>query len=86
MSLLISNVDGSYRRKEAQNEGPERGPLTFSSSPRLPYNFSRRPFSSRKRDFYDVLGISKGADKKAVKKSYFQLAKKYVMGIMSWGG
>jgi len=33
--------------------------------------------SSSKRDFYDVLGVSKGADKGDVKKAYFNLAKKY---------
>jgi len=30
-----------------------------------------------KRDYYDVLGISKGADKKELKKAYRNLAKKY---------
>eukprot|EP00957_Ditylum_brightwellii_P164723 12541679-Ditylum_brightwellii.AAC.1 len=38
----------------------------------------RRPFSSgNKRDFYDVLGVPRGSDKGAIKKAYFQLAKKY---------
>jgi hypothetical protein len=37
-----------------------------------------RPFSSAsKRDFYEVLGVGKGADKGAVKKAYFKLAKQY---------
>lgn len=30
-----------------------------------------------KRDFYEVLGLSKGADEKTIKKSYHKLAKKY---------
>ena len=30
-----------------------------------------------KRDYYDVLGLSKGADAAAVKKAYRKLAKKY---------
>ena len=39
---------------------------------------SKSYFSSKaKRDFYDVLGVSKNADKGAIKKAYFQLAKKY---------
>ena len=37
-----------------------------------------RPFSSAsKRDFYEVLGVGKGADKGEVKKAYFKLAKQY---------
>ena len=33
--------------------------------------------SNNKRDFYDVLGISKGADKGTIKKAYFKLAKEF---------
>ncbi|KAL7471022.1 hypothetical protein ACHAXS_011362 [Conticribra weissflogii] len=33
--------------------------------------------SQAKRDFYEVLGVSKGADKAEIKKAYFKLAKKY---------
>ena len=36
-----------------------------------------RQFSSGKRDFYDVLGVSKGSDKGTVKKAYFKLAKQH---------
>jgi len=37
-----------------------------------------RAFSSgSKRDFYDVLGVGKGADKGEIKKAYFKLAKRY---------
>ncbi|CAN0303207.1 unnamed protein product, partial [Hapterophycus canaliculatus] len=36
---------------------------------------STRP--AEKRDFYDVLGVGRGADKSEIKKKYFQLAKKY---------
>lgn len=32
---------------------------------------------AEKRDYYEVLGVSKGASKKEIKKSYRQLAKKY---------
>lgn len=32
---------------------------------------------SNKRDYYEVLGISKGADEAAIKKAYRQMAKKY---------
>lgn len=38
----------------------------------------RRSFSSNgKRDFYEVLGVPKGADKGTIKKAYFKLAKEY---------
>jgi DnaJ-domain-containing protein 1 len=30
-----------------------------------------------KRDFYELLGVSKDADKSTIKKAYFKLAKKY---------
>jgi DnaJ-domain-containing protein 1 len=39
-----------------------------------------RSFSSRgggKKDFYDVLSVDRGANKAAIKKAYFKLAKKY---------
>eukprot|EP00977_Amphora_coffeiformis_P004281 scaffold901_cov167-Amphora_coffeaeformis.AAC.12 len=37
-----------------------------------------RYFSSQgKRDFYDVLGVDRNADKASIKKAYFKLAKKY---------
>lgn len=37
-----------------------------------------RSFSSAgKRDFYEVLGVNRNADKATIKKAYFKLAKKY---------
>lgn len=46
-----------------------------SNGPSLP---TTRGFSSGgKRDFYEVLGVDKGADKATIKKAYFKLAKQY---------
>ena len=36
--------------------------------------------SSTKRDYYDVLGISRDADAAAIKRAYRKLAKKYHPG------
>lgn len=36
-----------------------------------------RNFAAGKRDFYELLGVSKKADKGTIKKAYFKLAKQY---------
>lgn len=58
---------------------------TQHTTQRLKLLPSRRLLStSRKRDYYDILGVTKGADKKDIKKQYFQLAKRYEQ-IHRWG-
>eukprot|EP00547_Thalassionema_nitzschioides_P005088 CAMPEP_0194208674 /NCGR_PEP_ID=MMETSP0156-20130528/7063_1 /TAXON_ID=33649 /ORGANISM="Thalassionema nitzschioides, Strain L26-B" /LENGTH=441 /DNA_ID=CAMNT_0038935689 /DNA_START=103 /DNA_END=1428 /DNA_ORIENTATION=+ len=60
--------------------------LTFLQNFNIPVvrgSFSRNPkfitrcFSSSKRDFYEVLGVARGADKGGIKKAYFKLAKQH---------
>jgi len=60
-----SAIQNNYKNRNIKNNN------TFATS-------SSRAFSSsNKRDFYDILGIGKNADKGEIKKAYFKLAKKY---------
>ena len=53
-------------------------PTVLEQAKKLSKKNNIRFFSSNnKRDFYDVLGISKGADKGTIKKAYFKLAKEF---------
>ncbi|CAM9545862.1 unnamed protein product [Ectocarpus sp. 4 AP-2014] len=62
------SLGGSY------NGGP---PKLFGGVRCIPARQFHSTRPAEKRDFYDVLGVTKGADKSEVKKKYFQLAKKY---------
>lgn len=67
-TIIGTRAIGSTRISAGLDRGIHRQQTSLSS----------RAFSSgSKRDFYDVLGVSKGADKAEIKKAYFKLAKKY---------
>lgn len=74
-----SSVSLGHRTINSNNSIKEnigsRAPWTSQTQPR---NIQSRTFSSdSKRDFYEILGVGKGADKAEIKKAYFKLAKKY---------
>lgn len=85
---LINNLSGEHRRRFSSVSSGQyqhriyrnihnnfRNNAVSSSSTTFQ---QRRAFSSSsKRDFYDVLGVGRGADKGEIKKAYFKLAKKY---------
>ena len=61
-----------------RNHRPSETSSTATPSCAAPFSIrSARHFSSGKRDFYELLGVPRDADKAAIKKAYFQLAKKY---------
>ncbi|KAM3570864.1 hypothetical protein VYU27_007084 [Nannochloropsis oceanica] len=64
---ITAGSDAQRRQQQRLRGAPT--PCFFHASPRLTL--------ASKKDFYDVLGISKGASKADVKKKYFELAKKY---------
>lgn len=73
----------SFHSTSHQNRQPSSSLFTMTFSPLFSSIASSdhaqiRPFSSgSKRDFYETLGVPKGADKGQVKKAYFKLAKQY---------
>ena len=75
----VAAVSGSSRIQSHQHpprpSNPAAAPPTSSAVP----SSAVRSFASaaKKRDFYELLGVPKNADKAAIKKAYFQLAKKY---------
>lgn len=48
------------------------GALSFASR-----SFHTTPKQDQRKDYYEILGVAKNASSKDIKKSYYQLAKKY---------
>ena len=56
--------------------------LTFSHE--CPYLKKAERETMSQRDFYEVLGVDRGADAGTIKKAYRKLAMKYHPGQKSW--
>jgi hypothetical protein len=73
-SVFVKYSSGSnYSMSMTKHHQPLTQSLLLpSQSPQIRY-FA----SDSKKDFYELLGVSKTADKSTIKKAYFKLAKKY---------
>ena len=74
-----SSLSGSDRQCCAQPSCQHRCAPKPGKRPRQPSRSFHEsgPASAEKKDLYEVLGVSKGAGKDEIKKSYYKLAKKY---------
>ncbi len=64
--------------KDLQRESPEKKAVPLSEEHRkLLEGFRDRLDDMKEKNHYEVLGVAQGADRSAIKKSYFALAKQY---------
>ncbi|KAG7355538.1 chaperone DnaJ [Nitzschia inconspicua] len=74
LHLLSMPSKNCLTRHQSLQTLPSNTTATTSTNTTTVRQFSS---GSSKRDFYDVLGVGRSADKAEVKKAYFKLAKKY---------
>jgi len=75
-SLHTLSSSPSYLSGHVGLSGWDHSIPVFSSSPG-PFSFSRRSYASGEKDYYQVLGVTRDATEKDIKKAFRKLAKEY---------